>query len=190
MKKSFLVLMFILCLFLAAPSEASPGGGRVPPGAFHDHPGVKEFYGYPLAYGWWGGYPYYYGYWGWPNYAYYPYGYGYSFYSYYDYEPYYATYAAISYSPTKDTVGYSTGRPSLSSADEEANSFCGAADCKTVIWVQGGCAVLTTNTKEHRMGYAYAYDVYTAEERAMFACRSGSKTSPGSCVQQAWVCSY
>jgi hypothetical protein len=148
----------------------------------HFHPGGHHW-------GYSGGYPWVWGGWGWPNYSYYPYGYGYSFYNNYS-TPYYATYAAISYSPSLDLVGYSVSSPTLWAAVQNANAYCGANDCRSVVWVRGGCAVFTTNNTDNRTGYAWSVNRWIAEQSAMNACTSGSVNNPKDCVQRAWACSF
>lgn len=129
--------------------------------------------------------------------------YGYSYWGYWNYEPYYATYGAIAYSKATGQFGFAYAHNSRRAAERDAVNYCGEEDCKSVIWVQGGCGALAKSPAipavpasegveaveavDARMGYAYASNKLDAQRYAMRGCkRSGGEA----CKQLAWVCSY
>lgn len=140
--------------------------------------------------GYWGGYPFGYGYF---NYFNWPWimnrNYGFAFYPFYNYNVYYSTYAVIAYSPSTGKVGWSWGGNYLESTASQAESQCGEKDCKSVVWVQGGCAAIAVSKKTNRLGWAYAYDKLHAKAGAVNSCRSGA-VGNAQCTPLAWVCSF
>src|SRR4029077_6689525 len=121
---------------------------------------VPYGYGYAPLFGPFAGLPYGYG----------PlanYGYGYTYYPYYGYLPYYATYGVIAYSPSTDTGGTAWGESTIEGAASAAIQNCGHADCKTVVWVQGGCAAFSTNIDGGAMGWAFSGNLPHAKENAL-----------------------
>ena len=124
---------------------------------------------------------------------------GYSYWRYYNYRPYYATYGAIAFSEKTRRVGYSWGRRSLRSAKIASVDFCGADDCKSVVWVQGGCAAIAISeaalsepieeggAANLSLSWGYATSKYKTRRYAMRACKQGAKVG---CKIVAWTCSY
>jgi len=137
-----------------------------------------------------GGVPLGYGAWGWGLGAYYPYYpnyfYGYSYQNYYP--SYIPSYGAIAFSASENKFGHAWGQSYRDDAALSAEQSCGASDCKSIVWVQGGCAAAATSAPDQRLGWAYARTKYQAIHGAMNACRSGGKGSK--CEPRAWVCSF
>lgn len=112
--------------------------------------------------------------------------YGYSYYSFYNYQPYYATYGVIAYSKDTDRIGLAWGSATRGEAVSNALDYCNAADCRPVVWVQGGCAAIATNVAAERLGWGVANSKYLAASIASRECKS-----PGApCIRRAYVCSY
>lgn len=133
--------------------------------------------------------PYGFGWWGWGpgpviGMSVYPgFAYGYSFVNYYTYRP--LPYAAIAYSRSADKFGYSWGDWDRSRSEANALWACAEADCVSVVWVQGGCAAVSTRVAEGRLGWGYAVDLYRAKANALRGCRRGAS---GPCEIRAWAC--
>lgn len=156
-----------LSLFLAVAA-----GGKA--SAYHFTAGVGQFH-----YGW-GWYPL-------TAIGYYP-AYGFSYYPYFGYLPYYATFGAIAYSPATGQTGWAWGSATRYAAEAGAIDYCAAPDCRSIVWVQGGCAAVATSANEGQLGWGYDSARYRARSRALRACRA-SGGNPG-CHVKAWVCSY
>jgi hypothetical protein len=127
--------------------------------------------------------------WGWPvvnTFPTYPY-FGTSYWSYYNYQPYYASFGAIAYSKATGEVGIAWGNENRSIAERQAVNYCGEADCRTVVWVQGGCGSVTKSEASGQIGYAYATSKHLASSYAMRGCQRDGNDD---CKQLAWVCSY
>lgn len=142
----------------------------------------------------WAGIPYGYGnlnpflwptdYWYGPYHVGYGYGYGYGYGFVYPRIP---TYGAIAYSPAAKVGGFAWGQPSLAAASSQAENFCGAADCRAVVWVQGGCAAISTSPVGNALGWAYASTKMAA---ATLANRSCLQSGGRNCQPRGWVCSF
>lgn len=153
--------------------------------------GVMPFY----FNGYYSGVPYGYGYFNplaWPvSYWTNPILNGYSYYSYYNYLPFYVSFAAISYSPSADVFGYAFNEGSRQNAVWSANRYCGVADCRPVVWVQGACAVVVTSASTGRLTWAYDNTISRAEAWAVRSCENkGDGTRVTDCVARVWTCSY
>lgn len=170
-------LFCLIALFLSMSASAST--------AFY-HP-------YYYYFGTWSGYPVGWGYvfhptwpadyWGnlgWNGYSYFP---------FFNYGTVYASYAVISYSPVADTWGSSWGQVSRNMASRVANSYCGDAACKPVVWVQGGCAALMTSSSTSRVTWGTGVNREAAVYAASRACHSNG-SGQNDCTERAWVCSF
>lgn len=146
-----------------------------------------------VAYGhWYHGYPYG---WAYPG-AYYanPYAYwnGYGYTYGYGYGPVYGyrnLYGAISYSASTGIYGWSTGRATLSQAQNDAAAWCanGADDCKNLMWFANSCAALSkSKTKKEVVGWAWNQYASVARSRAQRECSRYADD----CVSEGSVCSY
>jgi hypothetical protein len=180
--------ILLLLAFLSATAASAQVGYRVRPFFW----GNGTWLGYPVV---WGGYysNYFYnsaGYWGNPYYNYWnnPYYSGYSYYSYYNYNTYYASFGVISYSVEKDTWGSSWGQSNKSLAMTVANNYCSADNCKPVVWVQGGCAVLTTSASTKRVGWGIGNTHEAATQAGKNACIDEKGVALADCQERAWIC--
>jgi len=170
MKKFLFGLLVLASLVGAKPTEAHP---------YFWHTGVG------ITYAGWGWYPVTgIGFGVWP----YPY-YGYSYYPYWNYQVYYASYGAISYSPSTGATGYSYGFATQAEAMANANGYCNRGDCRTVVWVQGGCAAVATSEDNSRLGWGYDNSRFAAQSRAIRGCKAGIG-SAAKCAIRAWTCSW
>ncbi|MCX6124768.1 MAG: DUF4189 domain-containing protein [Proteobacteria bacterium] len=125
------------------------------------------------------------GYWNYPQWN------GYSYYSYYNYQPYYASFAVISYSASGDTWGSAWGQPSRAAATSYAYQNCNQADCRPVVWVQGGCAAIATSKATGRVAWGTGYNQGQALQYAYSSCQQNPGGAvPTDCTNRAWVCSY
>lgn len=98
-----------------------------------------------------------------------------------------STYGAISYSPATGSVGYSHSAVTLVQAQSTAHGYCGVADCRTVVWVQGGCASAAVDQLSGQIGWAYAANRTVAVNAALQACQNRSGAN---CESLAWTCSF
>lgn len=133
----------------------------------------------------WGYVPWVYapnGYWYYPNYS------GYSFYSNYGYEPRYSTYGAISYSHSTGNMGYSWGQSYFRAAVNVANNNCRAVDCEPVVWVQGGCAVVTASDSAQHITWGVGTNRREAFHASLRACVGADGRRAPDCTQRAWIC--
>jgi Domain of unknown function (DUF4189) len=158
---------------------------------------AEDFHGPYFHNGFVSGVPYGYGYvypGAWPlDYWVNPFVNGFSFYpSYvYDYDHDYSSFAAISYSGATNIFGYAFNAQSRYDAEIEANRRCGVADCRPVVWVQGGCAVVVTSASTRRLTWAYNSTVQGAQSWAQRMCANdGSPHGVTDCVLRVWICSY
>ena len=167
--------LLILISLLFAPSAFAFDHYFFPYISAFGHPGV------------WGYVPWTYapvGYWYYPNYS------GYSFYPYYNYQPRFATYGAISYSRATDTFGTSWGQPNFASGVNAANMYCGVGDCQPVVWVQGGCAVVTTSPSAQRISWGLGVNRMEAFQASLSACVYPDGRRAPDCYERAWTCTY
>lgn len=96
-------------------------------------------------------------------------------------------FGAISYSTTTTRWGISWNQPTLGNAEYVARANCGAYDCRTAVWVQTGCAALSTGfSRPWIYGYAYATNRWTAERLAIVNC---SRADVG-CRTISSICSW
>jgi len=139
--------------------------------------------GYP---GMWGYVPWMYtpGYWYYPNYS------GFSYYPVFNYQPRYASFGSIAYSPSTDTLGSSWGQPNFNVAVNVASQNCGVSDCQPVVWVQGGCAVVTTSKSAKRVTWGTGTTRMAAFQASLGACVDANGDQAQDCAERAWVCSY
>ena|SRR3989338_4382194 len=112
--------------------------------------------------------------------------YGFSF-NPYHYFAAHASFGAIAYSPATQKAGYSSGHRSRTAASAAAEAFCGAPDCRMVVWVNSGCAAISTSRETHSLGWAYAKTRDRAIHFANYACRQHGGLD---CDMRAWVCSW
>ncbi len=144
--------------------------------------------GYYYGYGW---YPIVGGVWNWPGYSPGWHPYGYTYYPYYNYQPYYSTFGAIAYSPSTGQYGFSYRAVNQSQAVQAAINYCGANDCSSVVWVQGGCAAAAvgkaTEDGDNNISWAYDTSRIRARNMALQACRNAGNAQ---CDLLAWTCSY
>jgi len=113
--------------------------------------------------------------------------YGYSFFPHFNHAPFYAQYASISFSPSTGRVGRSWQQPNLYRAELVANSWCGVADCQSVVWVRGGCASLIYSDDAANVFWGYGHTLYASASAARRAC---SSTGASDCrAIYAQVCS-
>lgn len=98
-----------------------------------------------------------------------------------------STFGAIAYSPSTQKAGYSSGHRSRVAAFSAAEAFCGAPDCRTVVWVNSGCAAVSTSSETQSLGWAYAKTRDRAIHFANYACRQHGGLD---CDMRAWVCSW
>lgn len=112
---------------------------------------------------------------------------GFSMLPYYGYERRYATFGVIAYSSLEDKVGYAFGYDTRTDAAWNAVASCNAADCRPVVWTQGGCASLYTSYEEFRVGWGYGTSRRMAQSAARRSCKAGGIRG---CKQRAWVCSF
>ena len=160
--------------------------------------------GMPYGYGW---YPTYY----WPQ-IWYDWGYNSPYYwgdlnnfgvSYYPTYRYIPTYAVISYSPSTNRFGSAWGQRSIYSARGRAQDYCAAADCKAVVWTQGGCASISVAVKtaagadlpptQKHVYWGVNTDRQGAVNNAQTVCTNHQGTfgaNAGQCESMAWVCSW
>lgn len=165
--------LFALALLGFSFSKSSTANAQ--PQYWHSNYG-----GVPVGWGWWGP--------GvilnWPLY-------GYTYWPYYQ-QPRYATFAAISYSKSTDRFGVAWGESTRSEAISDATGYCGEGDCQPVVWVQGGCAAVSSGEKGASLGWAFHTERWVADQYANTACRRGSVGANPKilCKQRAWVCSF
>lgn len=134
----------------------------------------------PFGYG-------YFNYFWWPGT--YPVGFGYSFLPYYYYSPYYASVGAISYSVETDRVGLAWGHSTIESAAYASKKYCAEEDCRSVVWVQGGCAAIAVSEEQTRVAWGYADSKHAAQSYALKSCRIGVQGEE-QCSVRGWLCSY
>lgn len=116
--------------------------------------------------------------------------YGYSFWGYYNYLPRYAGYGALAYDAQTNAAGWSYGAGSRWAAERSAVGYCGTAGCRSVVWVQGGCAAISVSVGEEKveaLGWGMHPYKHGAIRRAQLACKRRSATP---CKVRAWTCSY
>jgi hypothetical protein len=114
--------------------------------------------------------------------------YGFSYYPFFGPLVRYATFGSISYSISTGRTGWSWGDATLEGSVSNANQFCGVPDCRGVVWVQGGCAAVSTSADGSRLGWGYDGSRSQAQSRSLRACRAGSRGAL--CTGKAWVCSW
>ncbi|MCB0406365.1 MAG: DUF4189 domain-containing protein [Bdellovibrionales bacterium] len=159
---SILVISCVVSSSLRAEEDEFVDGGA--------HFGVVN--GVVVGWGWWGiGVP----------------TYGYSYYAYWNYVPYYASFAAISYSPSTGRHGVAWSAPSRWVAETNAYRYCGIGDCRTVAWVQGGCASLSRSSNASTIGWGISTNRLGAAQASRRGCTANGGVG---CSELVWACSY
>ncbi len=128
----------------------------------------------------WGPHGYFgWGHWGFQNWPSFQYGYSYRVHP--------SSFGAISYSSSTGAVGYSYSAFSVSQAQNIANQYCGAVDCRPVVWVQGGCASAAVDEVSGTLGWSFAANRGQAVHWALQSCQNRAGVR---CESLAWTCSY
>ncbi|MBI1862181.1 MAG: DUF4189 domain-containing protein [Deltaproteobacteria bacterium] len=112
--------------------------------------------------------------------------YGYSYTPVYYYPRYIPSYGALAFSMETGKYGFSNGAPYRRTAEETAIYQCGASDCRSIVWVQGGCAVIAYSQETKSIGWAYADSKYMAQRLAVRGCAVGSRD----CTPVAFTCAW
>jgi len=117
------------------------------------------------------------------TFGWYPYGvykyvpvYGHSYWRNFGYQPRFSKFAAIAYSAKTGNRGYSYRASTRWAGERIAKLQCGAKDCETVVWVQGGCAAVAKSQAGQEFAWAIDSTLWSAQRWAMIGCRrSGAK---------------
>lgn len=91
-------------------------------------------------------------------------------------------FAAIAYSVRAKKWAEYHGATTRAEAEFAALRSCGRLDCKIVVWVQNGHAVLATN-EWNDYGVGYAHSFFAAKMEALHSC-------PGYCRPTAWTSAF
>ncbi len=79
-------------------------------------------------------------------------------------------FGAISYSPATGKSGGAWNYSCAAEAKDASVGYCGAADCRPVVWVGSGCAALAVGANRSLWGWAWNADKGLAMWNALQNC--------------------